>query len=155
MTLQLLPYTVQLTDSNFYLELYRPPAVTKLIGIVDFMPEEGYISVDTNLGEIIFNWDTDMYPRACFDNQITIKQTIMKAIAMNIMEIDGLQYSWENKGDFCYIHVIDLCKTSYKAELVLNQDKILNVQELSFDDIARKYQMLYYAERNKGAFSDE
>lgn len=64
-------------------------------------------------------------------------------------------YSWENKGDFCYIHVIDLCKASYKAELVLNQDKILNVQELSFDDVARKYQMLYYAERNKGAFSDE
>lgn len=153
MLITFLPNTFIISDIGFYFETYRPVNLKQVISIIDFYPEKGYISFLTNIGELIVNWEPSEYRGARFNRDLMVKYIELEVSAMN-MSIDDIYYSWKYKDDRYHISVYDARTPLYKAKLIMDDEGILDIVESSFSDPARKYQMLYYAERNKTLFKE-
>lgn len=153
MLITLLPDTFILSDTGFYFETFRPAKLNKINEVRDFYPEDGYISLFTNLGELIVNWEPADYKSARISRDLTVSCFDLEVSNMN-MSIDDIYYSWEYKDDRYHISVYDARTPAYRAQLIMDDEGILDIVESSFSDPARKYQMLYYAERNKKLFKE-
>lgn len=153
MILTLLPNTFTLSDTGFYFETFRPTTLKQINSIIDFYPEKGYISFDTNIGELIVNWEPGNYEKSRLSRDLTILHFDLEVSHMN-MSIDDIYYSWEYRDDRYHITVYDARTPAYKAQLIMDDEGFLDVVESSFSDPTRKYQMLYYAERNKALFKE-
>lgn len=154
MKVTITPYTFILQDTNFYYECYKGFGFTSVESIVDFVPEKGYISLKTNIGELPFVWNPDNYKSAEFTKDLEVS-VLKEDIDLPNFTIDDLYFSREREDDELCINVIDKRNDAFKATLVLTENGILLVKRSSFSNPARKYQMLYYAERNKNSFRAE
>lgn len=153
MQVTLTPYTFILQDTNFFYETYRGPGFSDVSGIVDFRPEKGYISLQTNLGELPFTWHVGYYPAATFNRELIVKQ-VSESKGLSNITIDDLCFSCLEMDEVDYVAVSDNRNTAYHALLAVNSDNTLAVIESSFTDAARRYQMLYYAEHNKSTLKE-
>ena len=65
------------------------------------------------------------------------------------MIINNIAIGYERKENVIVMKVIDLNNTKYKAHFVLNTMGDFELRASTFSEGKRKYEMLYYVEKNK------
>lgn len=143
--------SIVLKDTNFNLEVYKPSTITEIKSILEF-DEEGYMLLDTNIGDLIINWDSNDYPLAVFHTKFKIesdfsekKYSIEKGV--KVLRIDNLLMWAKKEGNFYRIFVKDTNLKYNKAVFIY--DGILSLQHSSFKYNSTSYwKMRYLIEAN-------
>lgn len=143
--------SIVLKDTNFNLEVYKPSTITEIKSILEF-DEEGYMLLDTNIGDLIINWDSNDYPLAVFHAKFKIesdfsekKYSIEKGV--KVLRIDNLLMWAKKEGNFYRIFVKDTNLKYNKAVFIY--DGILSLQHSSFKYNSTSYwKMRYLIEAN-------
>lgn len=143
--------SIVLKDTNFSLEVYKPSTITEIKSILEF-DEEGYMLLDTNIGDLIINWDSNDYPLAIFHTKFKIESDFSekkysKEKGVKVLRIDNLLMWAKKEGNFYRIFVKDTNLKYNKAVFIY--DGILSLQHSSFKYNSTSYwKMRYLIEAN-------
>lgn len=144
--------SIALLDTNFNFECYKPACITNILGILSEDVANGAIDFKLDNGDDLYiTWDVADYPHAEFNlNKLQIIKKLTKGVRAMHIALDGIQFDSERHGDICYVHVIDQYNRDNKATLIIDSSGCVRVQESTFSvNGKRKWQMLYFAEKNK------
>ena len=154
MEITLTSSTFILRDKNFHYECFKPAGIIDIFSFTEFEPDIGYVEISTNLGGVLINWDSDLFPDAQFSNALVKSLNLSDKLCVKrgdcmCLEVEGLLMESSMQGNMLKVSVKDKRNSRNRASFVY-RDGLFLLQDSTFaPDGVRKWQMLYFLEVNK------